>query len=90
MDDTYQETWDTGRLLWYENDSAANTETVRDPIHIHHVDMFHIYAETSNDFTPLDIRYTWDWVLQSWSWQITIYKSWELMAVTPSLILFWL
>jgi hypothetical protein len=49
MDDTSRETWDTGRLLGYDNDSAANTETVQDPTHIHHVDMFHIYAETSND-----------------------------------------
>jgi hypothetical protein len=48
MDDISRETWDTGRLLGYGNDSAANTETVQDPNHIHHGDTFHIYAEISN------------------------------------------
>jgi hypothetical protein len=44
MDDISQEIWDTGRLLGYDNGSAANTETVQDPSHIHHEDMCHTYA----------------------------------------------
>jgi hypothetical protein len=38
MADISQETWDTDRLLGCDIGSAANTENVQDPSHIHHED----------------------------------------------------